>query len=65
MSLPCHDFIHDLPLFGGGTTQIDARCLDAFMSHQVGKQGDVIELVEELLGETMMSIFVQMVYNPL
>ena len=65
MSLPCYYFIHYLTLLGSSATQIDARCLDAFVSHKVGKQGYVVELVEEVLGEAMMSIFVQMVYNPL
>ena len=38
-------------MLGGGATEINARGLDAFMSHKVGKKGNVIELVEEVLGE--------------
>ena len=51
--LPRYHFINNLPLFGGCATQVDACRLDAFMPHQVRKQGYVIELVKEVLGEAM------------
>ena len=51
--LPCNNFIYNLTLFSSGAAEVDARCLDAFVSHKVSKQGDVIELVEEVLGEAM------------
>lgn len=39
LRLPCNDFINDGLLLCGGSPEIDARCLDAFVAHEVGKQG--------------------------
>lgn len=51
--LPVYNFIHDCPLFGCCATQIDARGLDAFVPHQVGKQCNIIEAVKKILCKTM------------
>ena len=51
--LPRHHFIYYLPLLGSRAAQVDACCLDALMPHQVGKQGNVIELIKEVLGKAM------------
>ena len=51
--LPCHDFINYLSLLGSGAAEIDTCGFNAFVPHEVGKQGDVIELVEEVLGKAM------------
>ena len=36
-----------------GAAQVDARCFDAFVSHEVGKERYVVELLKKVLGETM------------
>ena len=36
-----------------GAAQVDARCFDAFVSHEVGKERYVVELLQKVLGETM------------
>ena len=40
-------------LFGGGTTEVDARGLDAFVTHEVCKQCEIVEAIEEVFGKTM------------
>ena len=51
--LPVDDFINNGLLFGGGTTEVDARGLYAFVAHEVSQQGEIVETVKEVLGETM------------
>ena len=36
-----------------GATQVDARRFDAFVSHEIGKERNVVELLQKVLGETM------------
>ena len=35
------------------SSQIDTCCLYTFVSHEVGKQGYIVELLQEILGITM------------
>ena len=48
-NLPSYDFVHNLPLFAGGAAQINACGFNAFMSHQIGEQGNVTELFQKVL----------------
>ena len=34
-------------------TQVDARRFDAFVSHKIGKERNVVELLQKVLGKTM------------
>ena len=47
--LPSYNFIYKLLLFTGGTTEINACCFDALMSHKVSKQSNIIVLFKEVL----------------
>ena len=40
-------------LFGSGATEVDARGLDAFMSHKVSEKSEVVEAAKEVLGKAM------------
>ena len=51
--LPVDYFVNNGLLFGGGTAKIDARCLDAFVTHEVCEQCQIVKAVEEVLGEAM------------
>ena len=51
--LPIYNLIHDCPLLGGSASQIDAGGLYTFMSHQIGKQCNIIEAVEKILCKAM------------
>ena len=53
MSLPCYDFVHNRLLFAGCATQINPRGFDALMSHEVGKERDVVELIQKVFGEAV------------
>ena len=50
---PCYDLINNLLLFGTATPQINASGLNAFMSHQVSKQRNIVELLQKILGKAM------------
>ena len=53
MRLPNDYFINDFLLFACCATQIDTSGFKAFMSHEVGKKGDVVKPLEEVLGKPM------------
>lgn len=53
MVLPRHDAVNKFALFGRCAAEVDAGGLNGFMPHQVRQKCDVIELGEEVLGETM------------
>lgn len=53
MQLPSNYLVHYLLLFACCASQIDACCFDALMPHEVGKEGDVVEAVKEVLGEAV------------
>ena len=53
MRLPNDNLVYDFLLFACCASQINACCFDALMSHEVGKEGDVVETVKEVLGETV------------
>ena len=40
-------------MFCAGAAQVDARRFDALMSHEVGKERYVVELLQKVLGESM------------
>ena len=48
--LPSDNLIYDFLLLQATSSQIDTCCLYAFVSHQVGKQGYIVELLQEILG---------------
>ena len=52
-TLPSNDLIYDFLLLHAASSQIDTSCFYAFVSHEVGKQGDVVELLQEILGIAM------------
>ncbi len=47
--LPCNDLIHDSLLFACGLTKIDTGSLNALMPHKIGKQSNVIILLQKVL----------------
>lgn len=51
--LPSDNLIYDFLLLQATSSQIDTCCLYAFVSHEVGKQGNVIEFLQEILGIAM------------
>ena len=48
--LPSDNLIYNFLLLQAASSQIDTCCLYAFVSHQVGKQGHIVELLQEILG---------------
>lgn len=53
MRLPDDNLVYDFLLFACCATQIDTSGFKAFMSHEVGKKGDVVKPLEEVLGKPM------------
>ena len=53
MRLPCDNSINNGALLCAGATKVNARRLNAFMSHEVGKERYVIELLQKVLGKPM------------
>lgn len=53
MRLPDDNLVYDFLLFTCRATQIDTSGFKAFMSHEVGKKGDVVKPLEEVLGKPM------------
>lgn len=51
--LPVNNLVNNGLLFSGGTSEINTGRLDAFMTHEVGKQCKIVEAVEEVLCEAM------------
>ena len=51
--LPRHNGIDNCLLFAGGTAQIDTGGFDTFMSHKVGKQGDIVAVFKKIFGVPM------------
>ena len=51
--LPSDNLIHNFLLLQATSSQIDTCRFDAFMPHKVCKQGNVVELFQEILGITM------------
>ena len=45
--------VNDGALLCACASKVDARCFDAFMSHEIGKERNVIELLQKVLGESM------------
>ena len=52
-ALPRYHRINDFLLLHAAPSKIDAGCFDAFVSHEVGKQCQVVELFQEVLGIAM------------
>ena len=50
---PSYYLVNYFLLLHAASSQIDACCFNAFVSHEVGKQGYVVELLQEILGITM------------
>ena len=48
--LPSDNLIYNFLLLQAASSQIDTCCLYAFVSHQVGRQGYIVELLQEFLG---------------
>ena len=40
-------------MLGAGAAQVDARRFDTFVSHEIGKERNVVELFQKVLGESM------------
>lgn len=40
-------------LFGSGTAEVDARGLNAFMTHKISEQSKIVEAVKEVFGEAV------------
>lgn len=51
--LPDNYLVYDFLLFACCATQIDTSGFKAFMPHEVGKKGDVVKPLEEVLGKPM------------
>ena len=47
--LPVYDLVNDGSLFGRGFAEINAGGFDAFVSHEVGEESDVIAALQEAL----------------
>ena len=48
---PVYYLVYNLLLFGTRPSQVNPRCLDAFMPQKVGKQGDVAAFFNKILGK--------------
>ena len=53
LSLPVYDLIDDGSLLGRGFAEINAGGFDAFVSHEVGEESDVIAALQEALCEAV------------
>ena len=51
--LPVYDLIDDGLLLGRGFAEINAGGFDAFVSHEVGEESDVIAALQEALCEAV------------
>ena len=51
--LPVDHVIHNRPLFRGRLAEIDARGLDAFMPHEIGKKSNIVAALQKALCETV------------
>ena len=51
--LPVYDLINDGSLFGCGFAEINAGGFDAFVSHKVGEESDVIAALQKALCKAM------------
>lgn len=51
--LPVYDLIDDGSLLGRGFAEINAGGFDAFVSHEVGEESDVIAALQEALCEAV------------
>ena len=51
--LPCYHFIYNLALLGSRSAQIDTGGFYTLVSHEVSKQGYVVELFKEVFGKAM------------
>ena len=51
--LPIYDLINDSPLLGRSFAEINAGGFDAFVSHEVGEESDVIAALQEALCEAV------------
>ncbi len=51
--LPVYDLINDGSLLGRGFAEINAGGFDAFVSHEVGEESDVIAALQEALCEAV------------
>lgn len=52
-TLPSDNLIYDFLLLQATSSQINTCCLYAFVSHEVGKQGYIVELLQEIFGIAM------------
>lgn len=52
-SLPVDYLVNYGLLFGSGASEVDARGLDAFMPHEVGKESKVVEALKKVLGKSV------------
>ena len=50
---PSYDLINNLLLFCTTASQINASGFYAFMPHQIGKQRNIVEILQEILGKAM------------
>ena len=53
LSLPVYDLIDDGSLLGRGFAEINAGGFDAFMTHKVGEESNVIAALQEALCKAM------------
>ena len=53
LSLPVYDLVDDGSLLGRGFAEINASGFDAFVSHKVGEECDVITALQEALCEAV------------
>lgn len=53
ITLPSDNLVNYFLLLHAASSQINTCCLYAFMSHEIGKQGYVIEFLQEILGIAM------------
>ena len=51
--LPCNNLIHDSFLFASCSPKIDTGGFNTFMSHQVGKQCDIVVFLQEIFSVTV------------
>ena len=49
--LPSYHFINNFLLLSTAAPQIDTGCFYTFVSHQIGKQGNIIKPVQKVLGK--------------
>lgn len=50
---PRDNAVDEVTLLGRRSAKVDARRLDGFVSHQIRKERDVVELREKVLGEAV------------